>query len=201
MSQPHDPSESGRDADRGGSHAAGSGDGGFRDVGSQQGGYEQGGYGQGGYQQSGQGSYPQQGGYQQGSYPQQGGDPWGGQPPASPRNGLGVAALVLGILAILTSFTVIGGVLLGLLAVVLGFVGRGRAKKGQATNGGVALAGIITGLVGLVLGILLVVVGVSLFNSSGGSDFISCVNDAGGDQAKVQQCTDEFSSQLGVPTT
>ncbi len=49
------------------------------------------------------------------------------------------------------------------------FIGRSRAKKGQATNGGVALAGIITGAIGLVLSIVLVVAGAALFFGSGGS--------------------------------
>jgi hypothetical protein len=76
---------------------------------------------------------------------------------------------VLGIVAIIASITVIGGVVLGIVAIVLGFIGRSRAKKGQATNGGVTLAGIITGAIGLVLSIVLVVAGAALFFGSGGS--------------------------------
>ena len=76
---------------------------------------------------------------------------------------------MLGIVAIIASITVIGGVVLGIVAIVLGFIGRSRAKKGQATNGGVALAAIITGAIGLVLSIVLVVAGAALFFGSGGS--------------------------------
>ncbi|MFI6513330.1 DUF4190 domain-containing protein [Streptosporangium sp. NPDC050855] len=68
------------------------------------------------------------------------------------RNGLGIAALVLGIIGVLSGlipllFFIAG--LLGLLAVIFGFVGRARAGKGGASNGGVALAGAILGLLSL----------------------------------------------------
>ncbi|MBB4699959.1 DUF4190 domain-containing protein [Sphaerisporangium siamense] len=68
------------------------------------------------------------------------------------RNGLGIAALVLGIIGTLTGlipllFFIAGT--LGLLAVIFGFVGRGRAGKGIASNGGVALSGAILGLISM----------------------------------------------------
>jgi hypothetical protein len=44
-------------------------------------------------------------------------------PATRPRNGFGVAALVLGILALLLSWTIIGGVLLGALALIFGVLG------------------------------------------------------------------------------
>ncbi len=46
-----------------------------------------------------------------------------GYPPPPPRNGVGIAALVLGIVAFLSSWTVIGGILFGLLAIILGSSG------------------------------------------------------------------------------
>ncbi|OII65214.1 hypothetical protein BJP40_17720 [Streptomyces sp. CC53] len=74
--------------------------------------------------------------------------------PAAARNGLGVAALVLGIIGALSGlvpllFWLAGT--LGLLALVFGLVGRGRAKKGQATNKGMATTGAVLGLVSLLL--------------------------------------------------
>ncbi|WP_405763734.1 DUF4190 domain-containing protein [Streptomyces sp. NBC_01420] len=77
------------------------------------------------------------------------GNPWGGPQPA---NGMGIAALVLGIIATV-GFCLYGlGVLLGVLALVFGIIGRGRAQRGEADNGGVALAGIILGSIGIVVG-------------------------------------------------
>ncbi|MEU2249454.1 DUF4190 domain-containing protein [Streptomyces sp. NPDC019224] len=101
------------------------------------------------------GGQPPQYGYPAGQAPQFGypgypgyGNPWGGLQPA---NGMGVAALVLGILATV-GFCMYGlGVILGILALVFGVIGRGRARRGEADNGGVALAGIILGSVGIVV--------------------------------------------------
>lgn len=80
---------------------------------------------------------------------------WG----APKNNGMGTAALVLGILAVLLSWTVIGGIGLGILALIFGLVGRGRVKRREADNGGSALAGVILGAIGLVLGIAVIVIG------------------------------------------
>lgn len=57
------------------------------------------------------------------------------------RNGLGTAALVLGIIGVLCGLVPLlfwaAGVL-AVLALVFGFVGIGRARRGQATNRGAA---------------------------------------------------------------
>ncbi|THV28008.1 DUF4190 domain-containing protein [Glycomyces paridis] len=66
-----------------------------------------------------------------------------------PRNGLGTAALVCGIIAVVTSF--IPGLNwftwpLGVLAIVFGAIGWSRANKGQATNKGIAITGLVLGI-------------------------------------------------------
>ena len=133
------------------------------------------------------GGQPAPGGY--------GGPPPFGTPPARPpRNGLGVAALVLGVLGLLTWFFVVGG-LFGLVAVVLGALGRGRAKRGEATNGGVALAGIITGAIAVALSVLVAVGFASLFRSGGVQDFAECVQQAQ-DQAAIDACEAEFRQRV-----
>jgi hypothetical protein len=58
-----------------------------------------------------------------------------------PRNGMGTAALVLGILSFLC------GWILGLLAIIFGAIGIARANRGEATNKGMAVAGLILGIV------------------------------------------------------
>ncbi|MFD9792403.1 DUF4190 domain-containing protein [Streptomyces sp. NPDC059070] len=69
----------------------------------------------------------------------------------APLNGFGTTALVLGIISVVL-FCLWGlGIILGILALIFGFLGRGRAKRGEATNGGQALAGIILGVVGIVV--------------------------------------------------
>jgi hypothetical protein len=81
-------------------------------------------------------------------YPGYAGQPaWG----PAPSNGLGVAALVLGIIGV-AGFCMWGlGVILGILALIFGIIGRSRAGRGEATNGGMALAGIILGSIAIVI--------------------------------------------------
>ncbi|WP_338701064.1 DUF4190 domain-containing protein [Streptomyces sp. Q6] len=78
--------------------------------------------------------------------------------PTGPSNGLGVAALVLGILTAVGFLLWPLAIVTGVLAVVFGVIGRRRAGRGAATNGGQALAGFICGLGGLLLALLLCVV-------------------------------------------
>ncbi|AEW99175.1 DUF4190 domain-containing protein [Streptantibioticus cattleyicolor] len=90
--------------------------------------------------------------------------PWGPPPPypgpllplTQPRNGLGVAALVVGIVGVFIGFVPFlfwfSGVL-GVLGLVFGLVGVGRARNGTATNKGVAVAGSILGGVAVVMAI------------------------------------------------
>jgi hypothetical protein len=113
-----------------------------------------------------------------------------------PRNGFGVAALVLGILAIVFFWSVVGGVVLGVLGMVFGFLGRGRAKKGESTNGGMALAGIICGAVGLVISIAWVVLLVAVFSSNSGQKFQDCMNQAGSSSVAQDACKEQFKNDL-----
>jgi len=123
--------------------------------------------------------------------------PPGGYPAAPARNGFGTTALVLGILAIVTSITVVGGVLLGVLAVIFGLLGRGRARRGEATNGGLALAGVITGVIGILLAGALIAFGASILNSKAGKNLQSCLRDAGADTTAQQACQKQFQQQYG----
>ncbi|WP_406091988.1 DUF4190 domain-containing protein [Streptomyces sp. NBC_01013] len=89
---------------------------------------------------------PQYGDYP--GYPGYGQNAWGGPGPA---NGMGIASLVLGIISV-AGFCMYGlGIILGVLALIFGLIGRGRVTKGEANNGGVALAGIILGSIGIVV--------------------------------------------------
>lgn len=71
-------------------------------------------------------------------------------PPADPSNA--VAALVIGILALFTAPVGIG-LILGAAAVLMGIIARRRAKRGQGAHGGMALAGIMLGVLAIVVGL------------------------------------------------
>lgn len=119
-----------------------------------------------------------------------------GQPHGSPKNGFGIAALVLGILGLLTSLF-FGGIVFGIPAIVFGALGRGRAKRHEATNGGTAVAGLVLGVVSLLITAAIIAFGVSLLNSDSGRNYQDCLRDAGSDGAAIEQCAQEFSEEIG----
>jgi hypothetical protein len=62
---------------------------------------------------------------------------------------VGVVSLVLAVLVIFFPLAA----LLGVVAGVLGLVGMRRASRGEATNSGQAVAGLVTGVLGLIIAI------------------------------------------------
>lgn len=90
--------------------------------------------------------------------------------PMQPSNGMGTTGLVLGIIGVVCSVTIfmeILGMILGILAIIFGAIGRGKANRGEATNKGAATAGLVCGIIATVLLPLLVFVFfASLFSTS-----------------------------------
>ena len=134
---------------------------------------------------------------QWGAAPAQGAPPPPAQPPppGGGGNGMATAALVLGILAILFGLLLgwvpliglaFGGLaaLLGIVAVVLGLIGRGRGiGRGQATTG------VVTGAVGAVAAIGWVVVwtvGLGMFADEMEAEFESIVEEAEAELGNVE---------------
>ena len=67
---------------------------------------------------------------------------YGAPVPAAPKNGLGIAALIVGLLSLPAVFTVFGGFALGAIAVILGFLGYRKAKSGEASGPATVPAGL-----------------------------------------------------------
>lgn len=130
--------------------------------------------------------YPQAA-YPPGGYPQGAWGPYG----TRPRNGTGTTALVLAIVGLLTFWFGLG-ILLGIVAFILGMVGRGKAKRGQATNGGTALAGAIVGAFVAVGGVLFFV---AILARGGFGDYLSCTRNATSTYER-QLCRDELHDRL-----
>jgi hypothetical protein len=143
--------------------------------------------------------YPQQ--YPTSPYP--GGYPppppqayYGYPPPSPPKNGLGIASIVLAIVALLSVWSVFAPIILGLIAVVVGFLGRGRVKRGIANNGGVAIAGIVLGGLAIVVGLAFIAIWTAVWKDVGGGDYIGCIQKAGPDRVQQQQCSDQFRQNV-----
>lgn len=73
-----------------------------------------------------------------------------------PANGFGVAALVLGIVGVVIFCAWGLGIIIGGLALIFGILGRKRVQRGEANNGGMALAGIILGPIAMVIGAVVI---------------------------------------------
>ncbi|MFA9445415.1 DUF4190 domain-containing protein [Egicoccus sp. AB-alg6-2] len=132
------------------------------------------------------------GSYQQGSGAYQHDDAYGQQPAwdqggqaysqraQSGTDGVAIAALVIGILSLLTSWFVLGG-LGGVIALILGFVALGRIKRNRSGGRGMAITGIVTGVLSIVVAILVVIFAVGFFGDAA---------------AEYEQCLQENSEEF-----
>ncbi|WP_067834807.1 DUF4190 domain-containing protein [Nocardia lijiangensis] len=136
-----------------------------------------------------------------GQYP----PPPGGYPPPgqggywqeSPKGkGLAITALVLGILALLSFWTILGGVLFGLFGLIFGIIAFVKARKGTAGGTGMAVTGLILSVLALIGSILIAIVGWSFFVDSGGKDLIDCLDKAGNDQSKIDECERKWNQNI-----
>jgi hypothetical protein len=73
----------------------------------------------------------------------------GGVPASGADNSMGTWALVLGIVSIFCCPYVAG-----ILAIIFGVKGRQKAEQGLATNGGMATAGLVLGIIGIIVSII-----------------------------------------------
>ena len=92
-------------------------------------------------------------------------------PGPAPQNGLGTAALVLGIL----QFFCLGPIG-GILALIMGRIGMKKAQQGLATNGGAAKAGFILGLIGVILWVIGIIIWIIVFAMAASNGNVTITN-------------------------
>ncbi|OBH82706.1 DUF4190 domain-containing protein [Mycobacterium scrofulaceum] len=73
--------------------------------------------------------------------------------PEPPRNEMGVASLLVGVVALLTCWMLLG-VPFGIAAVITGDAARRRVQRGEANNPRTALAGMVLGAVAIAAGLV-----------------------------------------------
>ncbi len=129
-------------------------------------------------------------------------------PPVQPKNGLGITSLVLAIIGLLSVWVPVVNIVsmvLGLVAVVVGFLARGRVRRGAANNGGIAVAGIVLGGLAIIVSLAFIALYMTVWKDVGGGDYIDCMQKAGPDQSEQQRCADQFrqnvEDQLSVTLT
>lgn len=86
------------------------------------------------------------------------------EPGRQQTNGVALAAMILGILALLGLVFILPGFILGLIALTLGIMGvrRANAIAGPGARKGMAITGIVTGAISLILSALMLIFGFSV---------------------------------------
>ncbi len=113
--------------------------------------------------------------------------------PEPPRkgSGLAIASMVLGIIALLLSWIPIintGAAVLALVGLGLAIPALLRARRGTHGGMGMAITGLVTGVLGLLLGIAVLAATVFFVQTAG-----DCLTEfeQTGDQAQYEQCLQE----------
>ncbi len=126
--------------------------------------------------------------------------PTGQVAPSSNRNGMGTAALVVGVVAVVLAALLIFfpiAFVLGILAVIFGAVGIRRADRGEANNRGHAIAGLVCGAVAFVLAVSIAIRLGTFVNDHSGDfrDFWTCITSAP-TESEQQVCGEQLARRL-----
>ncbi len=117
-----------------------------------------------------------------------------------PKNGMGLGSLIIGCVGILFGVFVIFFWIAGPLGIIgffLGLAGYRRAKRGEADNAKVALAGVVASAVAFVLALVGAALVIWVLNDASDGldqigqdldDYAQCLDDANGDPDAITAC-------------
>lgn len=111
-------------------------------------------------------------------------------------NALGAASVILGLIGIVLSFAIVG-LLPGVVAIVFGLTGRGRVKRGEATNRRQATTGLVLGTIAVAVALSSVVATIVFVNSHRTqiNQKNACLRDAHSTAAR-QLCEKQFQDSI-----
>jgi uncharacterized membrane protein HdeD (DUF308 family) len=120
--------------------------------------------------------------------------------PARRRNGMGTAALVIGVVALVLAVLIIFfplAALLGIIGAIFGIIGMRRASRGEADNRPHAVAGMVTGLLAIAIAVSIGVRLGTFINDHQGDfrRFWTCITSAPTD-AEQEECGRELAEAL-----
>lgn len=115
----------------------------------------------------GQPQPPVQQPYEQPGLQQPYAQPWGGAP-VKQNNGLALAAMIVGIIAIPSACCALLGIAVGAAGAIMGHISMKQIAQQGQSNRSQALTGIICGYIGVGLGILNAIAGAALSLNGGG---------------------------------
>jgi hypothetical protein len=110
-------------------------------------------------------------------------------------NWLGSTALALAIVGLVLCWSVVGGVLFGVTAVILGFSAHGRVTRGQADNDAVATGGIALGALAVIMSLAVIAIWVRVYHDVDVPAYADCVSSAPERQG-VDRCGDELRQRV-----
>lgn len=120
-------------------------------------------------------------------------------PAQQQKNGLALAAMILGIIGLLGILTIVGGFIFGLIALILGIVGLRKADKitGPGARRGMAISGIVMGAIALVISTLMLIFSVNIAKQLIDDGVVdACQNLEPGSQEQQQCLEDEIDRSL-----
>lgn len=116
-------------------------------------------------------------------------------PPAPRKNWIGATALAVAVGGLALCWSVVGGVLLGVLAIVMGAVGRGRVAHREADNRTVATCGIALGVLAVVVSLALIPAWVRLSGEVEMTSYLDCSARAT-DRDGARKCADDLQKRI-----
>ena len=128
--------------------------------------------------------------YAQPQYAQPG--PPAGPRPGTEKNWMNITSLALSLGGLVTGITVIPGI-------IFGHLGLSAAKRGEADNRSLGLAGVITGYVILALGLLALVAVLVFFGAFFGEIVQECTGDNPADWCTDGSTNNAWTAVTGIP--
>lgn len=115
------------------------------------------------------------------------------EPGHQQNNGVALAAMILGILALLGLVFILPGFILGLIALILGIMGvrRANAIAGSGARKGMAITGIVTGAISLILSALMLIFGFSVAKQLVDDGVFEACEQYQNDDEQLQACFED----------
>ena len=119
--------------------------------------------------------------------------------PPQQNNGVALAAMILGILSLLGLLFLFPGLILGVIALILGIVGVKKANSiiGPGSRKGMAISGIVMGAIATILSALMLIFGISVAKQLLDDGVMEACEQFQGDNEQYQSCIeDEIEKSL-----
>ena len=116
--------------------------------------------------------------------------PVGSAPGQPATSGLAIAALVVGVVSLLLAVPIFPlGLIGGVIGAILGFIARGKIRRGEASGNGIAIGGIVTSILAIAIAVFVGLIVVQFF------DRVADCADPELTQQEVEQCIEDRITQ------